>query len=215
MKIIIYILWVFIAFYTVSCKQKMKKATSEKIEINDKYDFGISDTFIVDQKLQIQNSIKIYNERTDTILEHNLTNEDNLTCFLDGDTLKIEVNDFGIINYLLKIKPNNEFDFTGYYPNGGPDCAGCPPPKSKLIGKKLILNKSKFIINDTLSGIFYRKVMTYYEGIFNSKNVFVKDSIDILKIDIDSCMFKYKIEKSSKKLIDKFEKNYDIKTRFE
>lgn len=192
----------------VSCKQKIK-IDSKRISSNlDKqYFFGFEDKAIIDSNLIIPDSTQRYNGRVQmNILERYFVSDSSM-CFKNENAtyikaqydLQYDTQEFKSNYFLIILNNYNDFEYKFRYLEN-PDCVTCFPIKT-LIGKRLILNKSEYKINDTVKG---KLLLKYYVD-----NQCVRDSVDRFKIRVDSILFKYRLYQGSMTSINDFKKDFD------
>jgi hypothetical protein len=176
-------------------------------EFDKKFYFGFEETVFIDSNLIIPDSTRTYFDVPPwNILERNFVSDSSM-CFKNKNTTLIKAQhnfQFDSIEskgyyFLIKIYESNSFEYKIRY-NYIDDCRTSYPDKT-LVGKRLILNKSEYNINDTIRG---KLLLKYYVDHRCSK-----DSTDRFEIRIDSILFKYRLYQSTKNTIADFEKDYN------
>lgn len=208
MKELIIILFVFAI---VACREKIMKETTSIKGFDKQYYFGFEEKAVIDSNLTIPDSIRIhYDAPPWSILERSFVS-DSTMCFKSDNTtyikaqhdLQYDTQEFKSDYFLVILNNNNNFEYKFRYLEN-PDCVTCFPVKT-LIGKRLILDKSEYKINDTVKG---KILLKYY---VDSE---CADSANRFKISVDSISFKYKLYQGSTNLINQFEKDYkEVKWR--
>ncbi len=146
-------------FVFVSCKQKVNS-----ISVNDfdkQYFFGFEYKPFIDSNLYIPDSLRIYNEQLGEKLLWRFYISDSSTCFMDNDNIFIRAfynADYKqCTSFLIKIN-KHYFESKYRYCPTAPIC-GTGEPRLTSIGERLILNKPKYEINDTVKG---KLLLKYY-----------------------------------------------------
>lgn len=203
MKNLIAILFVF---SIVSCKQKTIKNEIIIKDFDKHYFFGFEEKAFIDSNLIIPDSIRIYNDRLGIKLLHRYFVSDSLMCFKNENDIYIkaqfDVQESKGSYFLIKLNNYNNFEYMFRYSNMIPTCGTCLPNQT-LIGKRLILNRKRYNINDTIKGKLYLK---YYVDHYCTN-----DSSERFKIEVDSILFKYRLYKGSINSVNEFEKDYNKK----
>lgn len=176
MKKLIYIL----IFFIIGCLNEIKK---------NEYPFLKNETkIIIDSKLSLPDTFSYQGKVSNNISVEQVANYFLSPCFIDNETLNLycekEIDYFRISvdkngNYKI-INKNIGSELNEYYHN--------EITKINLIGNRLILNKKKFEVGDTIKGKFIYKMqyITYFE----------EDTI----LKTDSIQFKYIINKKDNTL---------------
>ena len=188
----------------VCCKQKtIEKETIIK-DFDKQYFFGFEEKAVVDSNLIIPDSVRIYNDRLGIKLLHRYFVSDSLMCFKNYDGIYIkaqyDVQESKGSYFLVKLNNYNDFEYKFRYSNMIPTCGTCSPNQT-LIGKRLILNKKNYEVNDTVKGkLFLKYYVDYYCA---------NDSSVRFNIEVDSILFKYRLYQSIENTITDFEKDYN------
>ena len=188
----------------VSCKQKISKEQNSAIEFDEQYFFGFEEDVFIDSNLVIPDSVEIYNDRTEQLISFQYFLNDSNVCFKNQNDVCIKAqyivkSVYGAC-YIIKINEYNHFDYKFRHAPDIPDCGFCSPDKT-LIGKRLILNKERYNIGDTING---KLLLKYYVDHYCTR-----DSSERFKIEVDSCLFKYKLYDGNKNTIVNFEKDFN------
>jgi hypothetical protein len=189
----------------VSCKQKKENEISFQKDFDREYFFGFDRETIIDTNLFIPDSLLLNSNDGNGFRLERYYISDSSMCFRNNNNIYIKaqynINYYkGNYSLIKVVAPNNLFEIQWRY---GPTAIRCGTDKPilTLIGRRLILNKSKYEINDTVKGKLFLKYYADYE--------YMRDSSERFKIEADSFLFKYRLFQGSVSIIKQFEEDYN------
>lgn len=168
-----YLLCFLILSIFISCKNRNERNDNSKIV--SKEELNTENIARIDTNLEIPNFM--LNKRTGEKKIGYYNNNEDQFAKLRNDSLIIKVRPFSVYNLVIHTDLKYQFEYSFWR------CTECDPLYS-TIGSRLIINKNKFVVGDTIKGKFIVKHLGRMPC----------DSTHELWPFIDSCMFSYKIE---------------------